>query len=262
MPSKATPIGFGRYLQTCRRSKGIGLEDISQQTKITVDILQQLENENLDRLPAPVFVKGFLKAFAQAVGADPQEAVQRFQLYLANRGSIQHTGQPISSGGAGNWLRLMLALVLFAALVTGTVYLAEWMQDTTTMPTLQPETSSPQVSDPPAILKEIESPAKIEIPAVREQTTPEETDLSSHVVMPLPKLTLRMTAVEATWLKVVVDNSDPREFMLKTDHDVTLVAQDQIDLVIGNAAGIQLILNDQPVPVVGSKGQVVALHLP
>ncbi len=261
MPSKATTIGFGRYLQTCRRSKGIGLEDISRQTKITVEILQQLENENLDRLPAPVFVKGFLKAFAQAVGADPEEAIQRFQLYLANRGAI-HTGQPISSGGEGNWLRLMLALVLFGALVMGTIFLAEWMQDTTPMMSPTQETSSPQVSAPPAILKEIESPAKAEIPVVIEQTVPDETELTSHIVMPLPKLILRMTAVEATWLKVVVDNADSREFMLKTDHNVTLVAQNQFDLVIGNAAGIQLMLNDQPVPVVGSKGQVVALHLP
>ncbi len=74
---------FGRYLRTHRRSKGISLEDVSQRTKITVASLRQLEDEDLEKLPAPPFVKGFIRAYAEVVGVDVQEAVRRYEEKLA-----------------------------------------------------------------------------------------------------------------------------------------------------------------------------------
>ena len=66
---------FGRYLRNHRRSKGISLEVVSQKTKITLASLRQLEEEELDKLPAPTFVKGFIRAYAEVVGVDVNEAI-------------------------------------------------------------------------------------------------------------------------------------------------------------------------------------------
>jgi len=74
---------FGRYLRTHRRSKGIAIEEVSQRTKINVAMLRHLENDNLEALPAPAFVKGFIRAYGQVVGVDIQEAIKRYEEMLA-----------------------------------------------------------------------------------------------------------------------------------------------------------------------------------
>ena len=37
-------------------------------------ILEAIENDDVDRLPPPIFTRGFVKAYAREVGLDPQEA--------------------------------------------------------------------------------------------------------------------------------------------------------------------------------------------
>ena len=51
MTTENTPRDFGHYLQSCRRAKGISLEDVSRITRITVSVLNNIESEDSARLP-------------------------------------------------------------------------------------------------------------------------------------------------------------------------------------------------------------------
>jgi cytoskeleton protein RodZ len=245
---------FGRYLQTCRRSKGISLEVVSHQTKIGIEILRHIETENQAHLPAQVYVKGFLKAFADAVGADPSEAVQRFENNRVCRAQLSPSQCPFVAPSVRRH-SLVLALALFMAQIGATLYLAQWMQNPLTA-SVPPSVVATQTAPAlPLVAKEDEKSALAMVPVVQAKTPP----LSPAL---LSSLELRVTAVEATWLQVVSDDQAPREFLLQEDQDVTLVAKSQFDLVIGNAGGTRLVLNDHPVPVAGKNGQRVTLHLP
>ena len=119
------PGDFGRYLQACRMAGGHSLDDIARQTKITRKCLQQIENEDLKHLPQPAFTRGFIRAFAQVVGADGDDALARYEQRC---GMALHFEQEVgraASGTAGFWGRLALALLLFAGTVAVTVYMAQ-----------------------------------------------------------------------------------------------------------------------------------------
>ncbi len=72
----------GTSLRQLREQLGIDLKTISSETKINPKILESIEKEELDRLPAPVYLKGFLKAYAKALNIDPQKLIEGyFQLF-------------------------------------------------------------------------------------------------------------------------------------------------------------------------------------
>ncbi len=52
--------------------QGVSLHHVEAETKVGVTILERIENEDFDALPAAVFVRGHVEQFAREVGiADP-----------------------------------------------------------------------------------------------------------------------------------------------------------------------------------------------
>ena len=78
MNTETGRISFGRYLKSRRLEKGISLKVVAGETRIGLNTLQLIENEDLGKLPAEVFTKGFLRAYAKVIGADGEEAVDVF----------------------------------------------------------------------------------------------------------------------------------------------------------------------------------------
>ncbi|MGZ3589502.1 MAG: helix-turn-helix domain-containing protein [Thermodesulfobacteriota bacterium] len=68
----------GRELKELRERMGLELETVSKETKINLKILESLEEETFEKLPALVYLKGFLKSYAQALGLDPQKVVEGY----------------------------------------------------------------------------------------------------------------------------------------------------------------------------------------
>jgi hypothetical protein len=71
-----------------------------------------------------------------------------------------------------------------------------------------------------------------------------------------------VSATENTWLKVVTDQGIPAEYNLKAGEHLKLEARSTFNLLIGNAGGVKLNLNNKPVNVPGKRGEVVNLQLP
>lgn len=66
---------FGAYLKRGREARGLSIAEVSRATKIKEQSLELLEDARLDALPAPVFVRGFVCAYAREVGLDVAEAL-------------------------------------------------------------------------------------------------------------------------------------------------------------------------------------------
>ncbi len=76
----------GRSLKELRERLGIDLKAISMETKINLKILEAIEAEDIARLPAPVYLKGFLKAYARVLHLDAQKLIEGyFQLFKGER---------------------------------------------------------------------------------------------------------------------------------------------------------------------------------
>src|SRR4051812_26481952 len=60
----------------------MSLSELSRATKIKEDNLRLLEAAAIGSLPAQVFVRGFVSAYARVVGADEADALSRYRQHL------------------------------------------------------------------------------------------------------------------------------------------------------------------------------------
>jgi len=69
---------FGERMKRLREQRGVALRDIAETTKISVSALEALERNDISRLPGGIFSRGFVRAYAEQIGADPEKAVREF----------------------------------------------------------------------------------------------------------------------------------------------------------------------------------------
>jgi cytoskeletal protein RodZ len=73
---------------------------------------------------------------------------------------------------------------------------------------------------------------------------------------------LDITAVDKTWIQIIIDGADKKEMLLNPGEKVNYEANQSIDVLIGNAAGVKLKFNGKEFEGLGEKGQVIKLSLP
>ncbi len=71
----------GRTLRQIRERMGVDLKTVSVETKINMKILEWIEEEALDKLPALVYLKGFLRSYAQSLGLDCQKVTEGYMQF-------------------------------------------------------------------------------------------------------------------------------------------------------------------------------------
>lgn len=278
---KKSSISFGEYLKTIRLEKGIRLSDISSQTRISKDTLAALEAEDHAHLPAEVFVKGFIRAYSRVVGADGDVAIQRFDdsrpLVDEGRRFKPDETRPRARTGA----RLLIGLCVFFVIAAVAVSV---MRPAKSVKTPEPDgpprpAATAVVKKAPPVVKETPPPVPTEalpesaVPAAPE-TVPapaekpvagpqvEKAALSPETAAPPTRQHLHIQVVEETWMKVISDSLNTNEYSLAPGDTLDLEADKGFNLLIGNASGIELTLNETPVPIPGKSGQVVTIQLP
>ena len=65
----------GDHLRELRQGRGLSLDEISRATRVASRYLEALESDRFAALPAPVFTRGFILAYCQALGEAPDEAL-------------------------------------------------------------------------------------------------------------------------------------------------------------------------------------------
>ncbi|HEY3235884.1 MAG TPA: helix-turn-helix transcriptional regulator [Polyangiaceae bacterium] len=111
-----TPVG--RYLKDQRESMRMSIEEVARATRVPMASVERIESDQFDELPGEVFVRGFLKAYARAVGLPPEDVLAR---YTASRRTAWVTPLPISSPtkpARGRRFGVAIAFVLLLILFT------------------------------------------------------------------------------------------------------------------------------------------------
>src|ERR1700758_1613812 len=70
---------LGEALRALREARALTLEDIASATCIRRAYLAAIEQMRLDQLPSRPFAIGYVRAFADALGEDPEAAVAKFK---------------------------------------------------------------------------------------------------------------------------------------------------------------------------------------
>jgi cytoskeletal protein RodZ len=232
--------GFGVYLKTQREARGISLKMIAERTYIQPEILLYIETERLDQLPEPVYIKGFVRAYAEAIGIDPVEAVLRYERHHAAFQQALSARQ--LRGRQRKIQRMVLAVVLLSGLV---LVILRLMPDAPKKADLA-ATPPPRTPGPAAPGMQADPPAQA-TSAEKATRTP---------------LLLRAVGLRESTLKIIVDGKRPKVYRLQADTRLEIEAERDFNILIEDARAVSLYLNDEAVPVQGREGQQVTLQLP
>jgi transcriptional regulator with XRE-family HTH domain len=69
---------FGPNLRRIRIQRGITLEQIAAQTKVSVNLWDGLEHNDFGRWPAGIFARSYVREYASLIGVDPESTVDEF----------------------------------------------------------------------------------------------------------------------------------------------------------------------------------------
>jgi cytoskeletal protein RodZ len=112
---------IGTHLKKARDSRRMSLAEVARVTRIPLPTLESIESDHFDDLPGEVFVRGFLKSFAQAVHLVPEDVLAR---YTSSRRIAYVTPLPVTAPmtaaqeGRGRRFGVAIAFVLLLILFT------------------------------------------------------------------------------------------------------------------------------------------------
>ena len=68
----------GKQLRNIRQHLSLDFDEVAAQTKVGKHNLKAIEEEDIEALPAPVYLKGFLRTYAKALGLDPHRVTEDY----------------------------------------------------------------------------------------------------------------------------------------------------------------------------------------
>lgn len=239
---------LGIRLHELREAKGVSLDDIARSTRVGRRHLEALETDSWGELPAPVFVKGFIRAYCECLDASPDEALA---LYREASGEpvkparVQSAAHAPPSRRAGP---LMVSLVLFIALGASLFALRIGLKGA---PRPAPAVSGPARGDAGSVASSAPIPATA-APAVPAPGAP----VPAGEPKPAGQRLL-IRAVEPTWIRVQVDEGQVAEELLQAGAVREWTAARRFILTVGNAGGLEVDLNGRRIPALGARGAVI-----
>jgi cytoskeleton protein RodZ len=252
-------LELGTSFRRSRASLNLSIDKIAAETRINPRFLEAIENERFDLLPGGIFNRGFIRAYAVRLGLDPEEAVQGYEKSF--RGGDAEPLQQETERGRGKTTKIPVYYVALAGLVILVVvfyFLTRHKEPPSTA-------TNPPVAEPPAIAPSEISPVEIPVPeptataGLVSVPSPEAPSAKPAPVAASPNssVMIELEVREESWFKLSSDGSDVvNSEVLPAGTTRHYTAASSMNISIGNAAGIALRVNGQPVSSLGRTGQV------
>ncbi len=119
---RQTGIGPGERLQAARIQQGLSLDDVADRMHLSLGILKAIEDNNFEEITAPIFVKGYLRAYARIVSLNEDEMIlQYLDFYSEEDPPISSTSNILPELSVGDarikWTTYLVILVIGVLLV-------------------------------------------------------------------------------------------------------------------------------------------------
>ncbi|MGF1482606.1 MAG: helix-turn-helix domain-containing protein [Cyanophyceae cyanobacterium] len=225
---------LGARLHQLRTEKKISLVALANETKIQRRLLKAIEAGALEELPEPVYVRSFLKYYANTLGLDGDEFASAFPV----EAEAQRHRYPLNLSLPFLRLRPFHLYFLYVLIVFASIRgLSEVVRR-----------SSPQESQTQIVIVE---------PNPEPQTTrPPQPSLAVSSAEPNEPVVVDILLKDQCWLQVSADGETVFEGVLPKGTRRTWTAQEQVKLRAGNAGGVMVTYNDQQTQRLGDPGEV------
>ena len=99
---ESKPVGeldAGAVLRAARERAGLSVPAVAQSLKLTVRVVEALEANDRQRLPAMVYLRGFVRNYARLLGLDAEPLLSAFE--SERPATVERGAEAPGSGGAG-----------------------------------------------------------------------------------------------------------------------------------------------------------------
>jgi cytoskeletal protein RodZ len=281
-------MSTGARLRRARLDRGLTLDQVSDSTKIQLWILNAIERDDLSHVPGGVFIRGYLAAFARAVGVDTDEILTEHFGPPAPPAVTQAPDirRPVYTGTPPWQAAALTVLVIATAVVwshnwragatvaaranglsrTGKAGAASKPSEATSRVAVAPPVeptpgtvpaASAQPSVPPVVTATARVPPE---PIVGTAGTaliepPEPTTEPTAPSEP-DKLVVALHATGDVWVEATADGDRKVYRLFKPGEDLEVDAQKEVHLVIGDASAATYTVNGVPSGPLGGIGVV------
>ena len=236
---------FGDELRRERLVREVALEEISAATKISMRLLSALERSDLVKLPAPVFTRGFIRAYCLHLGLDP---VDKINTYLAE---VQTGAAPASVGKPTLGSRFLRGRRSTAGTILGSVTAVLLLLGLIANPDHR-RPDAPRASSlarvEPVSFKNV-SPSSEPTPLIREDA-PEILSADGGIALVLH-------FDEPSWIEISADGERVFGGTISAGVSRKFEAQKTFSLTLGNAGGVRVSIDGRPLAPLGRPGEVV-----
>ena len=241
---------LGSYIRNARESRGLDLRDAAQQTRISINYLKALEEEDFSKLPGEVFVRGFLKNYARFLHLPEDEVVKRYEersrpqagpVPAAASVAPKTDGQsqrPAEMPAAHTELKQPGGLSLEPFLWGGVILIGLVLFILVTLPARLP-------------VREQDRQVTTQVTATDSLTT------GTTATAKTEKLYLVIIALDDVWVLVRTDASPQKKAVLKKGETITWSADERFLLSYTSVGSLKILLNGSELTVNGPKTALV-----
>ena len=238
----------------------MSLEDVHARLKIHPRVLQLLEEDKFDKLPSPLYVKSFLKSYAEFLEISPEELLDNYEKEKRKDPEQALYIRPAEAGTRRGLHPFYIVVAFFAALALFVFLVGKPVQHA--MKSWGAAKKSSAVAKTVKIGKD--GVPETSILAPKGEGPGRELWLNSVEQGNFPKingktpLSLEIRALDAVWLRVSADGAILYQGILKKGTTEHWSAKDAIEIWTGNASSMTLVLNKT---ALGSPGKGVVKRM-
>lgn len=288
---------IGAYLRQVRQEQGLSIEMLANQIFIRPVLLQALESGQDSALPEPVFIQGFIRRYAEALGLDGQTISKEFRVTPVDILPTPDLLEPVSTSGSngsvestprsgsqlmepsasiptvGSARRSPLPLLLSLCALAAVLGFGAWglfggsggtSQDSTSQDNsidsaaeTVPETAAPEDDIDPDAAATAEGDAE----GGAQPLDPIDVSEDSPTAPLEAPVVVSADLSDRAWISVVADGENVYEGIAESGFQETWTAQTSVVFRTGNAGGVELSVNGDRAMVLGNPGVVRTLTL-
>ena len=258
---------MGSTFRAEREKRGLTIKDIERETSIRAKYLEALEQGRYDVLPGEVYVKGFIRNYANFLHLDAEKLVQEYREEIHGADvepiaqaapattSIVNEHAPFSSGSdfhervekshKGRIVFMMVAAVVIA--FVGSIYY--FFGD-------DPSSPKPQQTQPTAPVQNTQTPKQNQ----PQQATPQPASVpaignTASASAGQADVTAQFTG--RCWVQALADGKVIYEGMAEANQTLRWTGKKEVIVTAGNAGAVDVTYNGQRVGKLGKEGAVV-----
>lgn len=234
---------LGAWLKKERELRNLSLEDVARLTKVKKHFLLALEGDRYETLPSPIYVRGFLSAYAKSIGMDPHEVLIRYEGVL-KRGIKEEPVVPMVRNQKKEsprqvFLKERQYWIVFGVMAAS-LFLSYHLHPFLSGPSLETfyKREENKKTLQPVVIQEAERPS---LPSKEEP------------------ISIELKAVEKTWVQIRTDGQLKEEILFQPGERSSFQGAHQIEMWIGNAGGLEIVCDGKRLESFGKSGEVIRL---